>query len=67
MYEKRELESVNEDFQAIQQGEVDARLVFDFGVGEPTVSSEKVLTEEAKEPSTQSTGEAANPDTPMPG
>jgi len=67
MYEKRELGSVNEDFEAVEKGEVDARLVFDFGVGEPSVSSGEVLTGEAREPSAQPTGEAANPETPMPG
>jgi len=28
--EPRKLESVNEDFEAVEEGKVDARLVFDF-------------------------------------
>ena len=46
--EKRQLETVNEDFEAVEKGEVSARLVFDFGVGEPTRQTEGVLTGEAE-------------------
>lgn len=56
VYEKRHLESVNEDFKAVEEGRVDARLVFDFGVEQPARQPEGVLTQEAERPSEQPTG-----------
>jgi alcohol dehydrogenase, propanol-preferring len=65
--EKRQLETVNEDFEAVEKGEVSARLVFDFGVGEPTRQTEGVLTGEAERPSAQPVGEAKEHPGPVPG
>jgi alcohol dehydrogenase, propanol-preferring len=67
MLEKREIESVNEDFEAVEKGEVSARLVFDFGVSEPSRQPEGVLTQEAEQPSEQPTGETGERRGPMPG
>jgi alcohol dehydrogenase, propanol-preferring len=64
VFEKRRLENVNECFEEVEKGEVDARLVFDFGA-----ESEARHTPEttATEPSEQPTGEAAESRGPIPG
>ena len=67
IYEKRQLDTVNEDFEEIEQGKVDARLVFDFGISEPSVRKEGVLTAESERPSEQPTGEAGEHRGPLPG
>lgn len=67
MYEKRHIDTVNEDFQAVEEGKVGARLVYDFGVGEPSRKPEGVLTGEAEIPSAQPVGEAKEHPGPIPG
>lgn len=67
IYEKRHLDSVNEDFAAVESGEVGARLVFDFGVREPSRRKEGVLTGESKGPSEQPTGAVGEHAGPVPG
>lgn len=66
-YEKRRIETVNEDFRAVEEGRVGARLVYDFGVGEPSREPAGVLTEEAEEPGVQPVGDAKEHPGPIPG
>lgn len=63
IHEERRLESVNQAFEEVESGEVDARLVFNFGAGAPTTRSDRILTEERGQPSEQPAGEAG----PLPG
>jgi hypothetical protein len=67
MLEKRQLESVNEDFEAVEKGEVTAHLVFDFGVRETIRQPEGILADEAAGPSGQPVGEAKEQAGPVPG
>ena len=60
VYETRDLASVNDAISEVEKGEVDARLVFDFGAGTPTQQAERVLTEEREKPSEQPTGEVGS-------
>ena len=66
-YEKRRIDTVNEDFREVEEGRVEARLVYDFGAGEPTREPEDVLTTEAGSPSVQPVGEAKEHPGPIPG
>lgn len=67
MYETRHLDSVNEDFKAVEEGKVSARLVFDFGVTQPSKQKAGVLTGESESPGEQPTGVADEHEGPMPG
>lgn len=67
VYEKRQLDSVNEDFEEIEEGKVDARLVFDFGEEQPTRQPAGVMTEEREGPTGQPTGETKEHSGPIPG
>nr|WP_207956932.1 zinc-dependent alcohol dehydrogenase [Rubrobacter tropicus] len=67
IYETRDLASVNDAIGEVERGEVDARLVFDFGVGEPAKQTAGVFTEERKRPTEQPTGEAGEHGGPLPG
>jgi alcohol dehydrogenase, propanol-preferring len=67
VYETRDLAFVNEAIDEVERGAVDARLVFDLGVGEPTERAAGVLTEERDRPAEQPTGEAGEHRGPLPG
>lgn len=67
MYETRHIDSVNEDFKAVEEGKVSARLVFDFGVSQPSKQKAGVLTGESESPGEQPTGVAGEHEGPMPG
>jgi len=67
VHEERRLESVNDAFEEIESGKVDARLVFDFGVRETSTQSDGVLTEERRLPSEQPSGETGERRGPVPG
>lgn len=67
IYETRDLASVNDAIEEVERGEVDARLVFDFGVGEPAKQAAGVLTEERERPTEQPTGAAGEHRGPLPG
>jgi alcohol dehydrogenase, propanol-preferring len=67
VHEQRSLEEVNEAIGEVEEGKVDARLVFDMGVEEPSRQSKGVLTQEAARPSGQPTGEVGEHRGPIPG
>ena len=67
IHEERRLESVNEAFGEVENGTMDARLVFNFGAGQPTKQREGILTEERERPSEQPTGKTGNHSGPVPG
>jgi propanol-preferring alcohol dehydrogenase len=67
VHQERSLENVNEAIEEVEEGKVDARLVFDMGVKEPARQPEGVLTQEAEEPSEQPTGEVGEHRGPVPG
>ncbi len=67
VYETRDLDSVNEAIDEVERGAVDARLVFDFGTGEPRERAAGVLTGETERPSGQPTGEPGERRGPVPG
>lgn len=58
---------MNEAIEEVESVRVDARLVFDLGVGEPAREPEGVLTEERRSPSEQSIGEAETGEGLIPG
>lgn len=67
VYEKRHIDGVNEAIEEVEKGQVDARLVFDFGVTRPSRQPEGVFTGEAESPSAQPVGEAREHPGPAPG
>jgi hypothetical protein len=67
IHQERNLAAVNEAIEEVESGEVDARLVFDMGIGELTREREGILTEERQRPSEQPTGEAEVGKGPIPG
>jgi propanol-preferring alcohol dehydrogenase len=67
VHEERDLEEVNEAIEDVEEGKVDARVVFDMGVEEPAKQHESVLTQEAEQPSEQPTGEVGEHSGPLPG
>jgi alcohol dehydrogenase, propanol-preferring len=67
VHEERNLDEVNDAIEEVEEGEVDARVVFDMGVEEPARQPEDVLTQEAEKPSGQPTGEFGEHKGPMPG
>jgi alcohol dehydrogenase, propanol-preferring len=66
VHEKRNLEEINEAIEEVEEGRVDARVVFDMGVEEPARHPKGVLTQEAEQPSEQPTGEGEHRG-PVPG
>jgi hypothetical protein len=67
VHEERSLEEVNEAIGEVEEGKVDARVVFDMGVEEAASQPEGVLTEESERPSEQPTGELGEHSGPIPG
>jgi propanol-preferring alcohol dehydrogenase len=67
VHEERSLEEVNEAIEEVEEGKVDARVVFDMGVEEPSRRPEGILTQEAEQPSEQPTGEVGEHRGPIPG
>jgi propanol-preferring alcohol dehydrogenase len=67
IYETRDLASVNECIREVEEGRVDARLVFDLGAEQATQKSDRVLTEERERPAEQPTGETGEHRGPLPG
>jgi alcohol dehydrogenase, propanol-preferring len=67
IYETRELGAVNDCFAEVEEGRVDARLVFDFEREKPSRQNAGVLTGERERPSGQPTGEAKEHPGPLPG
>jgi alcohol dehydrogenase, propanol-preferring len=67
IHEERRLESVNEAFGGVENGTMNARLVFNFGAGQPTKQREGILTEERERPSEQPTGKTGDHRGPVPG
>lgn len=64
IFEKRDLDSVNECFEEVEREAVDARLVFDFGEQKEARHAPEGA---AGEPADQPTGEAAEARGPIPG
>ena len=67
IYETRNLDSVNECFEEVEEGKVDARLVFEFEQGQPAQHTTNILTEEREQPTEQPTSEAGEHTGPLPG
>ncbi len=67
IHQERQLDAVNDAFEEVEEGKVDARLVFNFGVEEPSGQAEGVLTQEAGGPSEQPTGTVKEERGPIPG
>jgi hypothetical protein len=67
VHEERSLEEVNEAIEEVEEGKVDARVVFDMGVEGPSRRPEGLLTQEAEQPSEQPTGEVGEHRGPIPG
>jgi peptidyl-tRNA hydrolase len=67
VHEERNLEEVNEAIEEVEEGKVDARIVFDMGVENPARQPEGVLTQEAEQPTEQPTGEVGEHRGPVPG
>jgi alcohol dehydrogenase, propanol-preferring len=67
VHEERSLDEVNEAIEEVEEGKVDARVVFDMGVEKPSRQPEGILTQEAERPSEQPTGEVGEHRGPIPG
>jgi propanol-preferring alcohol dehydrogenase len=67
VHEERNLEEVNEAIEEVEEGKVDARVVFDMGVEKPARQPDGVLTREAEQPTEQPTGEVGERRGPVPG